>query len=110
MQDLGDRTSKYSVRLIKFLKNLKPDLISDSMIRQVIRSGTAIGANYQEACGAESKNDFQHKARIAKKEAKETLYWLGLLSEGLNIKNDDLSWLVQETDEFVKILGKMGSP
>ena len=51
------------------------------ILRQVLRSGTSVGANYREAWFAESRNDFAHKLKIVRKEANETLYWLELLSQ-----------------------------
>jgi len=74
--DLEERTAGFGEAIIEFVKTLSRDPINDPLIRQVVRSGTSIGANYMEADGAESKKDFQHKISICKKESKETKHWL----------------------------------
>lgn len=76
-------------------------------VLQAMRSGTSIGANYREADGSESKKDFIHKIMICKKEAKETLYWLGLIKEGLEVSSSELDWLIGECKELVRIFGKI---
>lgn len=105
--DLGERTFNFSKRLIKFLKSLPKDSLTQSSALQVMRSGTSIGANYREADGSESKKDFIHKIMICKKETKETLYWLGLIKEGLEINSPELEWLIGECKELVRIFGKI---
>jgi four helix bundle protein len=73
--------------------------------RQVLRSGTSIGANIHEAQNAESKADFIHKLKIAAKEAEESIYWLILCQNSKNYpKSDDL---IQQCRELVLILGKI---
>jgi len=72
--DLEERTAMFGENLIHFLKTIKETSLNKSLLAQVMRSGTSIGANYYEANGAESKKDFQHKIGICKKEAKETCY------------------------------------
>jgi len=105
--NLGERTFEFSKRLIKFLKTLPKDPLIQTQVLQAVRSGTSIGANYREADGAESKKDFIHKIMICKKEAKETLYWLGLIQEGLGVNNAELDWLIKECRELVRIFGKI---
>lgn len=107
--DLGLRTFEFSKRLIRFLKTLSKDHLDQTVVTQAIRSGTSIGANYREADGGESKKDFLHKIGICKKEAKETLYWLGLIKEGLNINTTELDWLVDECQQYIRIFGKITS-
>lgn len=107
--DLGIRTFEFSKKLIKFLKYLSKDHLDQTIITQAIRSGTSIGANYREADGGESKKDFIHKIGICKKEAKETLYWLGLIQEGLEIKTPELDWLIDECQQYIRIFGKITS-
>lgn len=107
--DLGARTFEFSKRLIKFLRTLSKDPLFQTLVLQAIRSGTSIGANYREADGGESKKDFLHKIGICKKEAKETLYWLGLIKEGMETENKDLEWLIDECQQLVRIFGKIGA-
>ena len=101
--DLENITTKYSIEIINFIKKLKNTIINRPIIDQLIRSATSIGANYCEANEAESKKDFQNKIRICKKEAKETMYWLKILSEIEKDKISEIKILYQETREFVLI-------
>jgi len=71
---------------------------------QIQRSGTSIGANYSEACCAESKVDFIHKLGIAQKEAKETQYWLRVLYGSEFITEDMYNSLMNDLDELQRIL------
>lgn len=78
--DLAKRTSSFGVGIIRFLKGIRQNSINRSIISQLIRSATSIGANYMEADCAESKKDFRHKIGICKKESKETTHWLHMLA------------------------------
>lgn len=78
--DLEERTAKFSESLVDFCKKLRQDLITKPIINQLIRAGTSIGANYSEADEANSKKDFINKISIAKKETKETKYWLRIIA------------------------------
>lgn len=77
--DLEERTAKFGEEIIKFAKKIPKNVITLSIISQLIRSGTSIGANYCEADDAESKRDFQHKIGICKKEAREAKHWLRMI-------------------------------
>lgn len=70
---------------------------------QLIKSGTSVGANMEEADGSLTKRDFINKVVIARKEAKETKYWLRLIS-GKYIKSESISGDIQETQEIINIL------
>jgi four helix bundle protein len=99
------KTIKFSISLISLYKLLilnKEYIIS----RQLLRSGTSIGANVQEATAAQSRKDFINKMSIAAKEAKETRYWLIILSEG-QMADYDFQHLLLEIDEIIKILSKI---
>jgi four helix bundle protein len=71
--------------------------------KQLLRSGTSIGANVNEASAAESRKDFKHKMSIASKEAREAFYWLQLLKEG-NLVDLNVDQELSECDELVRIL------
>ena len=88
------------VRLSKFLQGKKEFVLS----KQVLRSGTAIGALVREAEHAESKADFTHKMAIALKEANETLYWLELLHEAQFIETSDFQSIHHDSAELLKLL------
>lgn len=78
--NLEERTAKFAEDVIKFVKKLKISVFNRSIIDQLIRSATSIGANYCEADDAESKKDFKHKIGICKKESRETKHWLRMLA------------------------------
>jgi four helix bundle protein len=69
----------FAVRIVKLFKYLSEEKKEFVMSKQLLRSGTSVGANIREAYNGESKNDFIHKLGIAQKECDETLYWLELL-------------------------------
>ena len=79
--DLEERTSKFSEDVIDFIKGIKKDDINNTILTQLIRAVTSVGANYCEADCAESKKDFIHKIGICNKEAKESKYWFRILAK-----------------------------
>ncbi|RLC38230.1 four helix bundle protein [Candidatus Falkowbacteria bacterium] len=79
--DLEDRTKVFSLDIIKLIKTIKPNYLNYSLINQLIRSATSVGANYCEANNASSKKDFRNKIYICKKEIQETKYWIVMLAE-----------------------------
>lgn len=78
--DLCKRTVQFSKDIVDFLRNIPDSNLTKPIVSQLIRSGTSIGANYHEADECNSKKDFINKINIAKKETKETKYWLEILS------------------------------
>lgn len=88
------------IRLYKQLKNCNEFILS----KQIVRSGTSIGANIEEATAAQSKKDFISKMSIASKEARETKYWLRLLRDSKMCPDIDMSNLIKESQEIVAIL------
>jgi four helix bundle protein len=103
-ENLEQRTLKFSERIIAYIGKLHTDLLIKNVVEQLLRSATSIGANYREACGANSKRDFINKLAISRKEAKETYYWLSLLQAKYN--SLQLQELKQESHELVLILSK----
>lgn len=101
--DLEERTARFGEEIIGFAKKLHKDLITASIISQLIRSGTSIGSNYCEADCAESRKDFEHKLGICKKEAKETKHWLRMLVKALPDSSDEARKLWRESDELQRI-------
>ncbi|MBR5029700.1 MAG: four helix bundle protein [Muribaculaceae bacterium] len=92
--------AKRIVKLYQFLKGKNIDIIG----KQVLRSGTSIGANVAESVFSESKVDFKHKLFIALKEANETLYWLELLHSGNYISDKQYHSLEKDCSELISIL------
>lgn len=78
--DLEERTAKFGEAIIKFAKKIPVNPVSGRIIPQLVGASTAIGANYCEADDAESGKDFKHKIGIAKKEARESKYWLRMVA------------------------------
>ena len=78
-----------------------------NIARQILRSGTSIGANVEEAIGAYSRKDFLHKMTIAYKEARETNYWIRLLTDTGYLKETCSRPLLADVDELLKILGSI---
>lgn len=77
--DLEERTACFGESIIRFAKTLPKDVVDRSLISQLVRAGTSIGANYCEADDAVSKKDFRHNIGTCKKEARETKYWLRMM-------------------------------
>jgi len=106
--NLEERTLKFSSDLISLCNLVKKSIINENIIKQVLRSGTSVGANYCGANGATSRADFKSKIHICKRESKETMYWLRLLSEIVDedIKNK-IKVLWQENKELTLIFSKI---
>ena len=79
--DLEERTAIFGEDIIEFTKKIPKNAITVSLIDQLIRAGTSVGANYCEADCAESRKDFEHKLGICKKEAKESKHWLRMIAK-----------------------------
>jgi len=103
--DLPDRTKDFALRIIKLYQMLdeKPG-IARTLGKQLVRSGTSIGANVAEGEGAQSEADFLTKYSIAVKEARETKYWMELITHSEIIPENRLSDIKQECNELVAIL------
>ena len=105
--DLEERTIKFSKNIINLCKEIPFNMINKRLIDQLLRSATSIGANYREANECDTKKDFKNKIRIAKKEARETIYWIELLIDvNLNLKDELLS-LLDESKQLMKILASI---
>ncbi|MBI4620367.1 MAG: four helix bundle protein [Desulfobacterales bacterium] len=105
--DIVERSVAYSLRIINLYHELEKDSVGRILWKQLLRSGTSIGANVHEAQGAQSKADFISKMSIAHKEARESAYWLRLLQESELIPPDRLRDLSDETDQLIKILSSI---
>ena len=105
-EQLLERTLKFSENLIKVFSSLPKSPVNKVLVNQAIRSGTSIGANYREACEAESAKDFVHKVRICKKESKETVYWLELVIRANTKFSKDIEPLKGEVIEFITVFKK----
>lgn len=103
--DIKERTFEFGVRVVRMVNTLPRTAAALELTRQVVKSGTSVGANVEEAHGAESKADFIHKMSIACKEARETRYWMRIIHASL-LDTPEVRALLQESDELVRILSK----
>jgi len=103
VMDLKVRTKKFALRVIKLYQNLPKSGEAQVIGKQVLRSGTSVGAQYREACRAKSSADFVNMMGGGLKELDETAYWLELLVEGEIVPPAKLTDLQKETDELTAI-------
>jgi four helix bundle protein len=101
---LKEKSYKFALRIIKLYKHLIEVKKEYVLSKQVLRSGTSIGANVTEGGQAQSRSDFIHKLSIAHKESFETEYWLNLLYDSEYITKKQFESLVEECKELQKIL------
>lgn len=102
--DLEVRTKRFALDVIKFVTSLKLSRPVEVMARQVLKSGTSIGANYREATRAESRSDFIHKLAICEKEAAETEYWIEIFDESRLASEERCDELRRECRELLAII------
>jgi len=102
---IADRTKTFAIRIIKACCFLDETVgVLRTLSKQLLRSGTSVGANVREAQSAQSDRDFLYKLEIALKEARETQYWLEIIIESGLIEKQKLDPLLQEANEIGKIL------
>lgn len=101
---LKDKSYKFALRIVKLYKFLAEEKKEYVLAKQVLRSGTSIGANVAEGSQAQSKADFIHKLSIAHKESFETEYWLCLLRDAEFISEKQAESLINDCKELQKIL------
>lgn len=103
---IKEKSYRFALNVIQLFQTLK--LNNEHILsKQLLRSGTSIGANVEEAIGGQSKKDFYMKLNIAYKEARETHYWLRLLMDSNIIPNQQYSKLIDDCEELQKILGSI---
>jgi len=103
--DLPDRTFAFADRIVRLCLFLeKNGRVSATLATQLLRSGTSVGANVEEARASESRKDFIHKYAIACKEARESHYWLRLLASSEVLSKERLEPLIAEANELIAIL------
>ena len=103
--DLPDRTFAFADQIVRLCIFLEQNgRVSTTLATQLLRSGTSVGANVEEAGSAESRKDFIHKYAIACKEARESHYWLRLLAASEVVPRERLDPLSNEANELIAIL------
>jgi four helix bundle protein len=98
--DLEERLAKYAESVIDMVKKLPKDHFNQRLTPQVVSSSGSSGANYCEACEAESKKDFQHKIGIVKKELRESKHWLRLIARANPGYKNECRKIYQEGHEL----------
>lgn len=101
---IKDRSFAFAVRVIRLFQYLTETKKEYVLSKQLLRSGTAIGALVREAQNAESTKDFIHKLGIAQKECDETIYWLELLKETEYINDKEFESINNEANELLKMI------
>jgi four helix bundle protein len=104
--DIAERLLDFTVRIIRLVNALPKTLVGKHLGGQLLRSGTSPGANYEEACGAESKADFVHKLGIVFKELKESRFWLRVVCRANILESKRIEPLLQECEELCAIIAK----
>ncbi len=101
-----EKSSNFAIRVVKLYRYLCEEKKEYALSKQLIRSGTSIGANVNEAQAGQSKADFIAKMAVASKEARESKYWIDLLikTDYLNKNDVHAQTLVSEIDEIVRLL------
>ncbi|NJL44718.1 MAG: four helix bundle protein [Leptolyngbyaceae cyanobacterium SM2_3_12] len=108
VRPITERTFEFAVRIVKLCKVLgSTSAINQPLMRQLIRSGTSVGANVEEAQAAQSRADFVHKMEIALKGLRETRYWLRLLVATELMTEERLDLSINESEELMRILSKI---
>ncbi|WP_227687044.1 four helix bundle protein [Spirosoma arboris] len=99
-----DKSFRFAVRIIRLYQHLKETKKEYILSKQMLRSGTSVGANVREGNNAESKADFIHKLGIAQKETDETIYWLELLKETDYLNQTEFNSIYGDADELLKLI------
>ena len=99
-----DKSFRFAVRIVKLFQYLQSEKREFVLSRQVLRSGTSVGAMVREAEHGESNKDFVHKMSIAQKEINETIYWLELLKETDYLADDEFNSLNEDAIEIIKLI------
>jgi four helix bundle protein len=107
--DIKKRTFLFAVRVVQLVGRLPRTVAGIEIGRQLIRAGTSVGSNVEEADGAVSRKDFVNHIRIARKEARESRFWLTLIDAADLLRDPEVSALMKEGDELARILSKIAS-
>jgi four helix bundle protein len=97
----------FALDIVKFCNYLISEKREFILSKQLTRSGTSIGANVEEAIGAQSKKDFLYKLTISYKEARETKYWLRLLRDSDIVTEYEVKGLIEKVEELIRIIGSI---
>ena len=102
-----DKSYAFAVRVVKAYRYLAEERREYVLSKQLLRAGTSIGANVEEAIGGQSSKDFYSKLSVAYKEARETHYWIRLLTDTEYLTASQANSLLADADELLKIIGRI---
>ncbi len=105
-EELAERFIDFAANIVRFDIGLEKTATGRHIGLQLARSATSAGANYEEACSAESRADFIHKMQIVLKELRESLYWMRLIEKTKIAKSSKLLSLRQEAGQLANIVAK----
>lgn len=103
---LSERLLDYGVEIVKMTTKISKTAAGRMIANQLIRRETSAGANYEEACGAQSRADFIYKLQIVLKEIRESLYWLRLIQKSAILNDHAMTKLLDETKQISNIVAK----
>jgi four helix bundle protein len=103
-EEMKNRTKLYANRIVKLCSALPKDWVAQMLGKQLLRSGTSVGANYRAVCRAKSASDFINKLRIVEEECDESLFWMELLADNGFVKESRLGDLMKESNEILSII------
>jgi four helix bundle protein len=103
-EEMKAQTKSFANRIVKLCEALPDKWIAKTLGRQLLRSGTSVGANYRAVCRAKSNADFINKLRVVEEECDESLFWMELLVENNLIKPARLTGLMKEANEILAIV------
>ena len=96
-----DRTKQLAIAILRMVEEMPRSISADVLARQIVRSGTSIGANYRAACRAKSTADMINKLKIVEEESDESAYWLELMVEAGYLSQEKVSPIIKETNEIL---------
>lgn len=102
-----DKSYEFALEIIQLYKELTKEKREFILSKQLLRSGTSIGANIEEAIGGQSRKDFHAKLSISYKEARESHYWIRLLRDSNYINKENSIELLAKVDELLRIIGSI---
>lgn len=106
--ELKRRSQKFAVDVIKFTESIPYNRAANILCKQLLRSGTSVGANYRAACKGKSTADFLNKIAICEEEADECIYWIDLLIEANLVEPNLIAGLRNEANELTAIFTAIG--
>lgn len=102
--EMKHRTKSFALRIVRLVESLPATRTSEVLGKQLLRSGTSVGANYRAACRAKSLPDFISKLGIVEEEADESIYWIELLIDSNQVRQNLVAALLDEANQIVAII------